>query len=327
MALRLHIENSRRSMSLAHVSEDAVRQAIRRHSRFDGQLDVTIGHDGDILDEALRTTDVMISSWPPKEKLRERAPRLRWIQTTGAGIDHLLPLDWLPADIVLTNNSGPHGAKCEEFCLMALLALSSRLATFVEQQRKREWSPIFTVPVKGKHCVIIGFGDLGQAAGRACRKLGVLTTAITRSGAGSGPADTILASDRLNDVLPSADFVIVTAPLTPATRNILNRERLALLSKSAGVINVSRAALVDYQAIREMLDEDRLAGAILDVHQPEPLPSDSSLWGVRNLILTPHISCDDPRYVDMLLDCWFRNLGRFVDGQPLVNVVDPVRGY
>jgi phosphoglycerate dehydrogenase-like enzyme len=327
MTLHLHIENSSRGAALARIAEEDVHRAIERHAEIARQIDVTIGHDGDIIDRALRTAGAMISSWPPRDGLRRRAPELRWIQTTGAGIDHLLPLDWLPSDIALTNNSGPHGAKCEEFCLMALLALSSRLPTLADQQRERRWSSIFTVPIRGKRCVVIGFGDLGQAAGRACNKLGVSVTAVTRSGHCSGEAGAALPSARIDEALPTADFVIVTAPLTPKTRNIMSRERLALMPPTAGLVNVSRAALVDYGALKEMLENGRLAGAILDVHDPEPLPAESDLWGTRNLMLTPHISCDDPRYVDMLLDAWFVNLARFLAGEPLRNVVDRERGY
>ena len=327
MRLHLHIENSRLSSPLAHIDNRHLHRAIERNHEFGRDLDVTIGNDGDILDSILPAADLMISSWPPRIGLRDRAPRLRWIQTTSAGVDHLLPLDWLPADIMLTNNSGPHGAKCEEFCLMALTALANRLPAFIDQQRERLWSSIFTVPIKGKRCVIIGFGDLGQAAGRACRKLDVRVTAITRSGNAHPLADEVLPSQRIDRALPAADFVIVTAPLTPETRNIMSHERLALLPATAGLVNVSRAPLVDYAALKELLDQGRLAGAILDVHEPEPLPPESNLWTTRNLVVTPHISCDDPRYADMLLDAWFENLARLLHGQPLRNLVDRTRGY
>lgn len=300
--------------------------AIARHPGLRA-LKVTIGWDADILGEALRTADYLISSCPPRDNLRNRAPRLQWIQTTGAGVDHLLPLDWLPPEIILTNNSGPHGPKCEDFCTMALLALSARLPRLMDQQREKYWNPVFTVPIAGKTCVIIGYGDLGQAAARAGKKLGLTVIAVTRSGKGEGPADRVVPSSQADEVLPQADFVIVTAPLTPETRDFMSRRRLALLRPEAGLVNVARAPLVDYAALAQMLREGRLGGAILDVHAPEPLPADSELWSVPNLILTPHVSCDDPRYVDMLLDAWAANLARLDSGQGLKNVVDRVRGY
>ena len=130
--------------------------AAKRHRALARRLRVTIGWDGDMLDDALQTADFMINSNPPKERLRERAPRLQWIQTTGAGIDGLLPLDWLPADITLTNNSGAHGDKAEDYCAMALLMLQTRTPAIVANQRDRKWQPIFTAPIAGKTAVVIG---------------------------------------------------------------------------------------------------------------------------------------------------------------------------
>jgi phosphoglycerate dehydrogenase-like enzyme len=323
----LHIENNSRAFALSHIGEQHLQAARERHPALLGGLRITVGWDGDLLEQALRSADFLIASRPPTENLRQRAPKLRWIQTTGAGVDHLLPLDWLPAGVTLTNNSGPHGPKCEDFCTMALLALSARLPRLVDQQRRKSWDPIYTVPIAGKTCVVIGYGDLGQAAVRAAKKLGLMAIAVSRSGQGTGLADEVLPAARLDEVLPRADFVIVTAPLTPATRNLLDRARLALLRPEAGLVNVARAPIVDYDALSEMLHAGKLAGAMLDVHEPEPLPPDSELWSTPNLILTPHISCDDPRYADMLLDAWAANLKRLDANQPLKNVVDAARGY
>jgi phosphoglycerate dehydrogenase-like enzyme len=323
----LHIENSSLGSALSHVDQGHLRAAMDRHPFLVGELKVTIGWDGDVLDTALATADFLIASRPPRENLARRAPRLRWIQTTGAGVDHLLPLDWLPERVTLTNNSGPHGPKCEEFCTMALLALSARLPSFCDRQREKLWSPIYTVPIVGKTCVVIGYGDLGRAAARAAKKVGLSVIAVTRSGQGSGPADRVLPVSRIDEILPLADFVIVAAPLTPESRNLMSRARLELLPRGAGLINVARAPLVDYRALAELLRGEALAGAILDVHDPEPLPADSELWATPNLIVTPHVSCDDPRYVDMLLDAWMANLDRLSSKRALENVIDRTRGY
>ncbi|MGQ0656435.1 MAG: D-2-hydroxyacid dehydrogenase [Betaproteobacteria bacterium] len=322
----LHIENNSRASALSHIREPQVHAARERHPGL-RKLQVTIGWDADILDEALKSADYLIASRPPREHLRQRAPKLSWIQTTGAGVDHLLPLDWLPPDIVLTNNSGPHGPRCEDFCTMALLALWQRLPRLVHQQRERHWNSIFTRPIAGRTCVVIGYGDLGQAAVRAAKKLGLRAIAVTRSGKGAGPADEVVVSSAVEAVLPRADFVIVAAPLTPETRDFMSRRRLALLRPEAGLVNVARAPLVDYAALADMLRDGRLSGAILDVHDPEPLPPESPLWSVPNLMLTPHISCDDPRYADMLLDAWAANFARLDAGEGLRNVVDRTRGY
>src|SRR5262245_25644380 len=163
--LHLHLENYRDRPALFHLTEAHWQAAARRHRALARRLEVTIGWDGDILREALGTTDVMINSTPPRERLRELAPRLKWIQTTGAGIEGLVPLDWLPADIALTNNSGAHTAKAEDSCTMALALLNAQLPQMMASQRRHAWEPVNTTPVAGKTVVVIGFGDLGRSAG------------------------------------------------------------------------------------------------------------------------------------------------------------------
>jgi phosphoglycerate dehydrogenase-like enzyme len=325
--LHLHLESYRKRPALFHLTEEDWQAAARRHRALARRIDVTIGWDGDILDEALKTADVMINNSPPKERLRERAPRLRWIQTTGAGIDGLLPLDWLPRDIALTNNRGAHGAKAEESCLMALSALNARLPQLLAHQRARQWHPIYTTPVSGKTVVVIGFGDLGQGAGRAAKKLGAKVIAVTRSGKAARPADAACPVARIDSVLPKADFVVITTPLTPQTRNLLDRRRLDSLKPGAALVNIGRSPVVDYDALREKLARGELAGAVLDVFQPEPLPADSPWWDTPNAIVLPHVSCDDPRYVERLLDFWFENLERLLAGRRLVNLIDRKLGY
>ena len=210
---------------------------------------------------------------------------------------------------------------------MAISLLNARLPQLMAAQRKHAWQPIYTTPVAGKTVVVIGFGDLGQGAGRAAKKLGARVIAVTRSGRAARPADAVVPVRRIDSVLPKADFVIVTAPLTPETRNLLNRARLDLLKPEAGLVNIGRSPVVDYDALREKLVKGELAGAVLDVFQPEPLPSDSPFWDTPNLVALPHVSCDDPRYIDRLFDSWFENLSRFLEGRPLRNRIDPRRGY
>jgi phosphoglycerate dehydrogenase-like enzyme len=288
---------------------------------------VTIGWDDEILEDALKTADFMITQFPPQERLAERAPRLRWIQTTGAGIDQLLPLDWLPPHIVLTNNRGAHGAKAEDSCTLALLSIHMRALEVMQNQRDHIWQMVLTPPVAGRTAVVVGFGDLGQGAGRAAAKLGLRVVAVTRTGKAERPADAAYPVARIDEALPLADFLILTAPKTAETVGLIDRKRLDLLKPHAGVINIGRAALMDYAALREKLERGELAGAVLDVFDDEPLPADSPWWTTRNTIVTPHISCDNPDYMTALLDRWFENFERWLRGEPLRNAIDPRRGY
>ncbi|MES2564512.1 MAG: D-2-hydroxyacid dehydrogenase [Pseudomonadota bacterium] len=325
--LHLHLESSRSRPPLYALTEEKWAAAAKRHRTLAKHLRVTIGWDGDILDDALNTVDVMMNSNPPREDIRVRAPRLKWIQTTAAGVERLMPLDWLPQDIVLTNNSGAHGAKAEESCAMALLMLNTRMPQVFINQHRHHWDQLHSTPIVGKTVVVIGFGDLGQGAGRAARKLGLKVIAVTRSGKPTRPAHVVYPVSRIDRALPKADFVIVTTPLTTETRDLLNRERLSLLKPGAGFINIGRSAVVDYAALMEKLENGDIGGAVLDVFDTEPLPPESPLWTTRNLIVTPHVSCDDPRYIDQLFDTWFKNLERFIKGRKLKHIVDRELGY
>lgn len=323
----LHLETLRKRPRHFHLTEDLWAAAAQRHPELAGRLDVTIGFDGEKLEAALKTADFMINSLPPKDRLRERAPRLKWIQTTGAGIDALLPLDWLPEGVTITNNRGAHGHKAEDSCTLALLALHTRLPETLKLQRERVWQQILTPAIAGRTAVIVGFGDLGRGAGRAAAKLGMRVIAVTRSGNAAAPAETAYPVSRIEEALPQADYLVVTTPTTPETRGLITAARLDLLKHGAGVVNIGRAALMDYPRLREKLEAGELCGAWLDVFEEEPLPAASPWWTTRNVFVTPHISCDTPGYIDRLLDRWFENFARLLKSEPLENAVDRRLGY
>ena len=325
--LHIHLETLRRRPQHFHLTEEAWAASAQRHRALAKRLRVTVGWDGEMLDVALKTADFMINSNPPKERLRQRAPKLKWIQTTGAGVDGLMPLDWLPEGMTLTNNSGSHGAKAEDSCTMALLMLHARMPQILANQRNRTWQYVLTHPIAGRTAVVIGFGDLGAAAGRAAKKLGMRVIAVTRSGKAARPADAAIPSSRIDQALPKADFVIVASPLTSLTRGLLNASRLSLLKPGAAFINIGRSPIVDYEALCGKLERGELSGAVLDVFDQEPLPADSPLWTTPNLVVMPHVTCDSPGYVENLFDRWFANFERLLAGKRLVNIVDRNLGY
>jgi phosphoglycerate dehydrogenase-like enzyme len=264
----------------------------------------------------------------PLAKLATAAPGLRWIHIIGAGIEPLLPLDWLPDGAVLTNNSGVHVEKTRESATMALLMLNARLPAIVNNQRKARWDQIFTQRIAGKTVLIIGIGDMGGAVAGAAGALGLTVIGVRRSGAPHPDVDRMVAIDDLDQVLSEADFVVVAAPLTPETKNLLDRRRIALMKPGAGFLNIGRAGSVDHAALVEALRSGALSGAILDVHDPEPLPGSSPLWLAENVILTPHVTSDDlDEYLPKTLDLVFANAARLIRGEPLVNAVDPRLGY
>lgn len=328
MTFRLHLESRRAQPSCFHLDEPAWKLAAQRHPELAQRVDVSFGWDGETLSDALRAADALIASRFDKP-LVNAAPRLRWIHTTGAGVDQLLPLDDLRPDLTLSNSSGIHSDKAGESALMAMLMLNARLPEVVANQHAHAWRSILTAPIRGKRAVIVGFGDIGQAVGRLACAVGLDVVAVNRSGqrAASAPDIPVVATAQFDTLLPDADFIVMTAPLTQETRNLLSAERLAKLRPSAGVVNMARAALVDYAALAGLLRDGRLGGAVLDVFDNEPLPAESPLWDVPRMIVTPHITCDAPDYNQRVFDIWFDNFRRLQDGLPLRNRVDRVRGY
>ncbi len=272
--------------------------------------------------------DVLISPKFPLRELCAFAPKLRWIHITGAGIEPLLPLDWLPQQTVLTNNSGVHADKIRESSAMMLLMLNSRVPTIVSNQRNARWEQIFSPAIRGKTVLIIGVGDMGGAAAQAARQLGLRILGVRRSGTPHTDVDQMFRTDDLDMALPLADFVLLAAPLTPETKLLIDKRRIRLMKPGAGLINIGRAGLVDYAALEDALCEGRLSGAVLDVYDPEPLPPSSPLWMLNNLIIMPHVTSDDEeQYLPKSFDLVFENVRRLTAGKQLLNVVDPELGY
>jgi phosphoglycerate dehydrogenase-like enzyme len=326
--IRLHIENARRKASIFHITPERWAAAGARHPGLAERLDVTLGWDGDILESSLQTAHIMIGVPPHRERLRHYAPHLRWLHATSAGVDGFFPLDWLPRAVTFTNNRGAHGVKAEQYMRMALTMLHTRMPEIIANQRERRWQQVFTPCIAGKTALIVGLGDLGEAAARAARQLGMKVLGVRRRTKKSRHADAVYPYTELDAVLPLADCVVLAVPLTPETRHLLDRRRLDLMKPDAGVINIARAPVVDCAALCGKLHRNELAGAILDVVDPEPLPAGSPLWDTPNLVITPHISCDDgEHYIDLSLDLWFENLARFLVQKPLKNRVDRKLGY
>jgi phosphoglycerate dehydrogenase-like enzyme len=279
-------------------------------------------------DGLIASNDIVRDPRFPLGALERTAPHLRWIHIIGAGIEPLLPLDWLPPGLVLTNNSGVHVEKAREAAAMALLMLNARIPAIVTNQRKAHWDQIFTSGIAGKSVLIVGLGAMGAAVADAAKGLGLRVTGVRRGGAAHPAVERAVPITELDSVLPGADFVVLAAPLTPESRNLLDRRRIGLIKPGAGLFNIGRAGLIDHDALAEALRDGPLSGAILDVYDPEPLPESSALWHADNVILTPHVTSDDlDAYLPKTFDLVFANAARLRRGETLINVVDPARGY
>jgi len=261
-------------------------------------------------------------------QLRQVAPKLRWIHIIGAGIEPLLPLDWLGAGVVLTNNSGVHYDKMRESGMMALLMLNGQLPAIASNQRRAHWQQIFSNRIVGKTALIVGVGDMGGAVASAAKGLGLRVLGVTRRGAPHKDVDEMAPISALDGLLAQADFVVLAAPLTPATNQMMDARRIRLMRAGAGLFNIGRAGLLDHAALTDALQSGHLSGAILDVFDTEPLPAESPLWGAKNVLITPHVTSDDTvEYLPKTYDLVFANAARLQLGAPLINRVDPALGY
>jgi phosphoglycerate dehydrogenase-like enzyme len=204
---------------------------------------------------------------------------------------------------------------------MALLMLNNEIPRNASNQRAARWEQLFTDKIGGKTLIIIGVGHIGGGAAKWAKRFGLKVIGVRRTGKNHPYVDKMYRPESLRKILPSADFVLVTAPHTKDTHHLMGAKEIALMKRGAGLINFSRANLVDYDALRLRLEADELS-AILDVFDPEPLPASSPLWRTRNLIITPHTSSDDKsHYTPRTLNLVFQNMERFIQGKPLRNRV------
>lgn len=262
----------------------------------------------------------------------KRAARLRWLCSDFAGVEKYLDeAIWPSPDCLLSNSSGAYGPAIAEHIVMVLLMLLRRMPEYQSAMAERAW-PCLT-PIRsltGSRVVMLGTGDVGRSAARRLKALGAAVTGVCRSGRAEEPAfDRVLPIGQLDALLPQADALVMALPATAETAGVLSRERIALLGPQALVVNVGRGSAIDQPALVEALTARRLAGAALDVMEPEPLPPDHPLWQCPNTILTPHVSGNMALGLtcDLDVDMFCRDLGRYAAGEPLENLVDRGRGY
>lgn len=269
---------------------------------------------------------------PISEELLAAAPRLRWVQVRSAGVDHL-PLKALAArDILLTNGSGAHGIPIAESILALMLAFAIRLPTLMEGQRRCEWGygRVYQekFELEGQTLLVIGLGDIGSTLARKAKGLGMRVLGLRRRSLPPPPGvDELVPADRLSDALAQADHVALCLPLTEATTAFLGEAELRAMKPTAFVYNVGRGPSIAREPLLRALQEGWIAGAGLDVTDPEPLPPDDPLWALPNVLLTQHTSGSSPFNSRRVTDIFLDNLRRFLAGEPLRNVVDIARRY
>jgi phosphoglycerate dehydrogenase-like enzyme len=326
--MHVHVENARAMMPVFQVRLDQYESALARHPDVASRIRTSWGWDQDVWKKEAKTAEAIITYRFPKETLAEDAPNLKLLQILGAGVDYLLPLDWLPKGVRMLTNSGAHVPKAAQSGLMALLMLNARLPELAWSQRERKWNRVFTSTLAGKTVLILGVGAIGTGIAKYAKEFGMRVLGIRRSAASQPHVDAMHKPDALHRLLPEVDFVVLNLALTPQTRFVMGAKEFSLMRRGAALLNMSRGGLVDPAALDAALRSGQLSGAMIDVTFPEPPPTDWPYWDTPNLVITPHVLSDDIEdYVPRTLDLFFGNLRRHFAGEQLTNLVDLDRHY
>lgn len=289
----------------------------------------------EITKEVLKDAEVILGNLDNAAQLGW-AEKLRWIQLNNAGTEGYCDPGVLPEGAVLTNATGAYGLAISEHMIACLFMLRKKLNLYYADQQRREWKREGHVGVvQGTTVLVVGLGDIGGTFAEKMKAFGCHTIGIRRrvgtkqDGVGKVPADELYGPDELDSLLPRADVVALCLPGNASTYHILNRERISLLKPDAIVLNVGRGTAIDTEALCEALYAGKLAGAALDVTDPEPLPENHPLWNAPGVLITPHISggYSLPETQEQISRIFAENLARFRKGEPLRNVVDLKTGY
>jgi glyoxylate/hydroxypyruvate reductase A len=262
--------------------------------------------------------------WRPPRALLAAATRLRWIQCMGAGVEQLLVPEVSPR-VAITRVAGIFGPWMAEYALGWCLWVTQRMDRFRADQRARRWAPVDPIPLRGQTLCVVGLGDIGARIARTGRALGMRVLGVSRSGHAVPGVERVFRPRALPAALRLADFVVLTLPLSAATRGLLGPPALAAMKPSAWLVNVARGPIVDEPALIDALRARRIGGAILDVFDTEPLPAEHPLWTLDNVVITPHIS--GPSTPREIAPIFADNLRRYVAGRPLRHAIDRRRGY
>ena len=310
------------------LTEERYYDTLERFPDLKGKLEPVFDWDLDNFYKSMKTAEVLVCWDFPTENLAEIAPNLRWIHIIGAGVEHLCPMDWLPDNVTVVNSRGAHAAKAGEFGLMSILMLHTHMPQVITSQRNKHWKSLYSTSIAGKTLLVIGTGNIGHSAAKNCKIVGMHVIGVSRHGKALEGVDEMVTTEHLDEVLPKADYIFMSTPNTAETNNLLNRERQSLMKPGVGIVNVGRAATMDYDALQDNLHSGHISAAIIDVFDTEPLPEDSPLWTTPNLMVMPHISADDgDTYIPLTLDLVFINIRRYLKGEILNNLVRPELGY
>jgi phosphoglycerate dehydrogenase-like enzyme len=310
------------------ITSEEFEKGLSQYPEIKDKIEYLVDWDEDHYLSSMKEADVLLGWQFSTKNISEIAPNLKWIHVISAGVNHLSPFDWMKNNLILTNSSGVHSKKAGEFGLMSILMLQNQMTKIVTNQKNKEFVTLLSKPIDGFKVVVVGTGSLGGSMIKHVSKLGAEVIGVNRKGNDVEGCSKVITFDKLDEVLPSADFLYLAVPETEETKGLINKTRLDSLKSTCGIVNIGRHSVLDYKTLRIKLEKNEIAGAILDVFSHEPIPKDSYLWDTPNLIITPHISSDSQgNYIEMVLKIFFKNLKLFLENKELINQIDRKLGY
>lgn len=290
-------------------------------------LEVLRAHDAASLDRHVAEADVLLAQHFPVEVF-DKASRLRWFQSTNAGVDSIFPIRDRIGNLIVTSARGMHGEIIADFVMAGMTMMHWDFPRFMREQSHKEWCARGVAPLAERVLGVVGLGSIGAAIARRGKSAGMTVVGskrdVTQSVAG---VDRLFPPNGLGELLQLSDFVVLAVPEVPETIGLIGREQIRLMGSAAFLINIARGSVVVESELIDALQTGTIAGALLDVFEREPLPADSPLWTMPNVIVTPHTAGYPSNYDTRVFEIFGDNLERFLEKKPLRNVVDLKRGY
>ncbi len=286
-------------------------------------LNLLVCETADEVNDKIDQAEIIFGVHLPADSYR-RAKNLRWIQSMWAGVEGLFSAP-IASEVLITKPWGVFGKFLSQYVFGNLLAQKIKLEQAREYQLKQEWHPYRIELLQGKLICVAGLGDVAADIAIAARAFGMTVWGMNSDGRNNSLADKMFASSEIDEFVAAADVLVLTLPATPATRGMFNRAVLSKMQKHAWLINVGRGALVEDAALIETLEQKRIAGAVLDVFNEEPLPPSHPYWTLENCVLTPHVA--GPSVPEDICACFVENFKRYEKGEELMGLVDRSKGY
>ncbi|TXR50543.1 D-2-hydroxyacid dehydrogenase [Phyllobacterium endophyticum] len=294
--------------------------------RFPNVCTIVVSSPDD-LERYIGEADVLLASRFPVH-LFDRAKRLRWFQCTNAGVDSLMPILDKVGELLVTSARGIHGDVIADYVMAGVTMLHWDFRRLLQEQADRKWNPRYVAPLGEKTLGVVGLGSIGSTIARRAKSAGMSVVGSKRDiSAPVEGVDQLFASDALGELLPLCDFVVLALPATPDTVGVIGADALARMKPDAFLVNIARGDVVVEADLVQALQKGTIAGAMLDVFEREPLPIESPLWDMPNVIATPHVAGSPTNYSERVFSIFAENIECFLNGAPMRNVINLKRGY